>query len=195
MLNFVFFVTNILLGFGLAMDAFSVSLADGLAEPCMRRTKRLGVAGTFALLQGLMPLLGWTCVHYVMEWFTGLYKLIPWISLALLGYIGGKMLFDGLSHHCEEGRPCCRKIAATTILMQGLATSIDALSVGFTVSEYNALQALVACLLIGVVTFFICMGGLWIGKKFGTHLAGRASILGGVILIFIGIEIFLTGIF
>ena len=195
MLNFVFFVTNILLGFGLAMDAFSVSLADGLAEPCMRRTKRLGVAGTFALLQGLMPLLGWTCVHYVMEWFTGLYKLIPWISLALLGYIGGKMLFDGLSHHCEEGRPCCRKIAATTILMQGLATSIDALSVGFTIAGYDLLPALVAALLIAAVTLPVCLLGIYLGARFGTRFSNRAEVLGGVLLILIGIEIFITGIF
>ena len=80
------------------------------------------------------------------------------------------------------------------LILQGIATSIDALSVGFTIAEYDLLQALVSCLLIGFVTFFICLGGIFIGKKFGNHMAGKAGILGGVILIVIGINIFVTGI-
>ena len=79
--------------------------------------------------------------------------------------------------------------------MQGIATSIDALSVGFTISEYGWLMALTAAIIIAVVTFILCMAGLRIGKKFGTKLAGKASVLGGIILIGIGLEIFLTGIF
>ncbi|MBO5939197.1 MAG: manganese efflux pump [Clostridia bacterium] len=194
--NLVFFFNSILLGVGLAMDAFSVSLANGLNEPCMRKRRLFLIAGTFSVFQFLMPLIGWLCVHTVAEKFAAFEKMIPWIALVLLCFIGGKMLFEGLSKkECEEGVCPCEKLAFGALLVQGLATSIDALSVGFTISEYNALQALVACLLIGVVTFFICMGGLWIGKKFGTRLAGRASILGGAILIVIGIEIFLTGIF
>ena len=78
--------------------------------------------------------------------------------------------------------------------MQGIATSIDALSVGFTISDYNWMEALLACLLIGIITFFICYTGLCIGKKAGTKLAGKAGILGGIILILIGLEIFITGI-
>ena len=81
------------------------------------------------------------------------------------------------------------------LIVQGIATSIDALSVGFTIAEYNLLMAVVAALLIALVTFFICFGGIAIGKKFGTKLAGKAGVLGGVILIFIGIEIFVTNIF
>ena len=78
--------------------------------------------------------------------------------------------------------------------MQGVATSIDALSVGFTIAEYRTAQALAACLIIGGVTFVICIVGLRLGRRFGTRLAGKASVLGGVILIGIGIEIFVTGI-
>ncbi len=193
--NLVFFFNSILLGVGLAMDAFSVSLANGLNEPCMRKRRLFLIAGVFACFQFLMPLIGWLCVHTVAEKFAAFEKMIPWIALILLCFIGGKMLLEGIRKKDCEDVCSCEKLAFGALLVQGIATSIDALSVGFTVSEYNALQALVACLLIGVVTFFICMGGLWIGKKFGTHLAGRASILGGVILIFIGIEIFLTGIF
>ena len=194
--NLVFFFNSILLGVGLAMDAFSVSLANGLNEPCMRRRRLLLIAGIFALFQFLMPLIGWVCVHTIAEKFSAFEKLIPWIALILLCFIGGKMLFEGFEKKeaCEENVCAYEPLAFGALIVQGVATSIDALSVGFTISEYNLVQALVACLLIGVVTLLICMGGLWIGKKFGTRLAGRASILGGAILIVIGIEIFLTGI-
>ena len=86
-------------------------------------------------------------------------------------------------------------LSAGALLMQGIATSIDALSVGFTISEYGWLMALAASLIIAVVTFFICMAGLRIGKKFGTQLSGKANILGGIILICIGLEIFISGVF
>lgn len=195
MLNFAFFATNILLGLGLAMDAFSVSLADGLAEPHMPRLKRLSVAGTFAAFQGVMPLLGWVCVHFVMEWFSGLHRLIPWISLALLSLIGGKMLVDGLKRDCGEGKPCRRRVAFATVLLQGVATSIDALSVGFTIAEYTFLPALVAALLITAVTFPVCLLGLYLGAHFGTRFSHRAEVFGGILLILIGLEIFITGLF
>ena len=86
------------------------------------------------------------------------------------------------------------ELSAGALFMQGVATSIDALSVGFTISEYGWLMALAASIIIAVVTFFLCMAGLNIGKKFGTELSGKASILGGVILIGIGLEIFISGI-
>ena len=83
-----FLISNILLGVGLAMDAFSVSLANGLNEPCMRKRKMCGVAGIFAFFQAFMPLTGWICVHTMLEYFQAFGVLIPWIALALLGYIG-----------------------------------------------------------------------------------------------------------
>lgn len=190
MWNFVFFFNSILLGVGLAMDAFSVSLANGLHEPKMARQKMCAVAGVFAVFQALMPLLGWLCVHTIVEHFAAFEKFIPWIALALLCWIGGKMLIEGLRG--EESPEESGGVGLTALLVQGVATSIDALSVGFTIAEYDALMALVCALIIAVVTFFICMGGLAIGKKFGTHLAGKAGIMGGAILIFIGLEIFIS---
>ena len=154
----------------------------------------LTMAGIFAGFQGAMPLIGWVCVHTVMQYFTAFEKLIPWIALILLCYIGGNMLKDCLCG-CGEGEECCGDVDFKQLIVQGIATSIDALSVGFTIAEYNLLMAVVAALLIAVVTFFICFGGIAIGKKFGTKLAGKAGVLGGVILIFIGIEIFVTNIF
>ncbi|MDO4458794.1 MAG: manganese efflux pump MntP family protein [Clostridia bacterium] len=190
----MFFINSCLLGVGLAMDAFSVSLANGLNEPKMRIPKMSGIAGVYAGFQFLMPMLGWIAVHTVLEYFTGFQKFIPWIALLLLLYIGGKMLIEGIKNEADEENEV-KKLSIGTLIMQGVATSIDALSVGFTIAEYNALMAVVASVLIGAVTFAICMGGLAIGKKFGTKLSNKAAVLGGVILIAIGLEIWIKGVF
>ena len=189
--NFVFFLNSGLLGVGLAMDAFSVSLANGLHDPHMSRRRGTIIAGTFAGFQAAMPMLGWVCVHTIVELFSSFEKFIPWIALALLGYIGGKMLVEGIKG--EEAEEAA-ELSAGALFVQGVATSIDALSVGFTISEYGWGMALVCSLIIAVVTFFVCTAGLSLGKKFGTKLSGKASILGGVILIGIGLEIFVTGV-
>lgn len=186
-----FFVNSLLLGVGLAMDAFSVSMANGLNEPGMSRRRMGAIAGVFAAFQALMPLAGWVCVHTVLQLFEGFTVLIPWIALILLAYIGGKMLLEGIRH--KEGEEAAA-VSGGGLLLQGVATSIDALSVGFTIAEYGPVMAVVCALLIAAVTFVICTAGLVIGRKFGTRLAGRASILGGVILIFIGVEIFVSSL-
>lgn len=191
MWSIVFFVNSCLLGVGLAMDAFSVSLANGLNEPRMGVRRMSLIAGVFAFFQFAMPMIGWICVHTIVQYFTFFEKLIPWIALLLLGYIGGGMLKEGLSGETDEVKA---GVGVKVLLMQGVATSIDALSVGFTIADYGFLMAFVCALLIAAVTFVICMAGLTLGKKFGTKLAGKASILGGVILIGIGIEIFISGI-
>ena len=191
--DFIFFFNSILLGVGLAMDAFSVSLANGLNESKMKKNKMCAVAGIFAFFQALMPMIGWLCVHMLVQYFKVFEKFIPWIALILLLFIGGKMLIDGIKN--KDGEVEKTGVGLAALFVQGVATSIDALSVGFTISEYGFLMALVCALIIAVVTFIICMVGLFIGKKVGTKLSGKANILGGVILIFIGIEIFLTGIF
>ena len=187
-----FIINSLLLGVGLAMDAFSVSLANGLAAPGMSRGMRAMIPLTFAAFQFLMPMIGWFCVRSVAEAFVSFQRAIPWIALVLLLFIGGKMLIEGLGGGETERAEAALKPG--TLLMQGVATSIDALSVGFTIAEYRAAKALAASLIIGGVTFVICLCGLRIGRRFGTRLAGKASMLGGAILIGIGIEIFIVGI-
>ncbi|MCD8039957.1 MAG: manganese efflux pump MntP family protein [Clostridia bacterium] len=194
MWNFMFFAESILLGVGLAMDAFSVSLANGLNEPLMRKRKMCGIAGVFAVFQTLMPMIGWICVHTIATYFTVFENFIPWIALVLLVFIGGKMLIEAIRKKGENEESKEVKLGIGSLIVQGIATSIDALSVGFTIADYNWYMALVETVIIGVVTFFICFAGLAIGKKFGTKLANKAQILGGIILILIGIEIFVTGI-
>ena len=175
------------------MDAFSVSLANGLNEPKMRRKRMCLIAGVFAIFQAVMPMIGWVCVHTIMQIFTQFEKLIPWIALVLLGYIGGKMLYEGIKG--DESEEVSSKLGIGTLLIQGVATSIDALSVGFTIAEYDLIMAVVCAAIIAIVTFIISMIGLILGKKFGTRFAGKANILGGVILIGIGLEIFITNMF
>ncbi len=185
-------LNSLLLGVGLAMDAFSVSLANGLNEPCMKKSKMFGVSGTFAFFQALMPMIGWVCVHTVLQHFQVFEKFIPWIALVLLCFIGGKMIYEGVK--CKDDACSCKKLGLGALIVQGVATSIDALSVGFTIAEYDLTSALFSAAIIAAVTFVICFCGIFIGKKAGTKLAGKAGILGGVILIIIGIEIFITGI-
>lgn len=192
-LDFMFFFNSILLGVGLAMDAFSVSLANGLHEPRMKHGKMALVAGVFGVFQGLMPLLGWVCIHTICQYFKAFEVLIPWIALGLLVYLGGKMLYEGIKGCDEE---CgCQTLTVPALLMQGIATSIDALSVGFTIADYDLLAAALAAVMIAAVTFVICYAGIAVGKTVGTKLAGKAGIFGGALLIFIGIEIFITSFF
>ena len=191
--NVLFFFNSILLGVGLAMDAFSVSLANGLNEPDMRKKKMCGIAGVFALFQALMPMIGWVCVHTILQYFQAFEKFIPWIALVLLLFIGGKMLLEGLRNQEEDAEK--PKVGLAALLVQGVATSIDALSVGFTIAGYGLCMALVCAMIIAMVTFVICMIGLSIGRRIGTKFSNKANVLGGVILILIGLEIFITGVF
>lgn len=203
--DFLFFFNSALLGVGLAMDAFSVSAANGLAEPNMKKSKEFSISGTFAFFQFLMPMLGWLLVRFAAEQFTAFQKAVPYIALVLLLFIGGKMLYEGIKNKGdndingekgEEGEEATAvtKLTLLRLLVQGIATSIDALSVGFTIAEYKVAEALVCSAIVAAVTFGICVAGTYIGKKFGTKLAGKATILGGVILIIIGLEIFIKGV-
>ena len=155
-----------LLGFGLAMDAFSVSVANGIANPKMRKRKGYLIAGTFAFFQLLMPLIGWAAIDFIKERFAILDKCIPWAAFILLGFIGGKMIVEAIRDAKEAKNEddtdkeavkevSGKKLTFATLIVQGIATSIDALSVGFTIADYNLLQAFAAAAIIGVVTFII----------------------------------------
>lgn len=194
-ITMIFIINSILLGVGLAMDAFSVSLTNGLNEPMMKTGRMSKIAGVYAFFQFAMPMIGWICVHTIMQVFAAFEKFIPWIALTLLAYIGGKMLIEGIKGDADEDDNENKSLAFGVLIIQGVATSIDALSVGFTIAEYGLQMALLATIIIAVVTFAICMAGLSLGKKFGTIFAGKANILGGVILIVIGLEIFIKGVF
>ena len=191
--NFLFFMNSALLGVGLAMDAFSVSLANGMNEKKMKKSRMAYIAGVYAFFQFLMPMVGWICVHTIVQLFGQFQKCIPCIALILLLYIGGSMIWESVKG--EEEIEEVKKLSFAVLMLQGIATSIDALSVGFTIADYGFIMALVCSIIIAVVTFVICETGLYLGKTLGTKLAGKADVLGGVILTGIGIEIFVKGVF
>ena len=188
--NLFFVLNSILFGIGLAMDAFSVSLANGLNEPKITLSSVIRIAGTFGVFQTAMPLVGWLCIHTIAEAFQSFQRFIPWIALALLLYLGIKMFVEGVRDQGEDRE----SLRGWGLLLQGVATSIDALSVGFTIAEYSFPFALIESVIIGVVTFGICVAGLFLGKKIGTRVSGKATIIGGIILILIGLEIFVKGV-
>lgn len=191
-------INSVLLGVGLAMDAFSVSIANGIIEPGLKKTRMLKIAGVYAFFQFAMPMLGWLLVTTLEEIFTKFSVLIPWISLFLLLFIGGKMIVETIlekKNGKKEETEHQGKLTWKLVFVQGVATSIDALSVGFTIASYSPLRAFASSLIIGAVTLVICLIGLIFGRKIGERISGIAQIIGGVILILIGIEIFVTGVF
>lgn len=231
-MTFLFFLQNIGLGAGLAMDASAVSMSNGLNEPDMSVGKKILMAAVYALFQAAMPIAGYFAGHALLQYIE---PYIPWIALLLLAFLGGKMIRDGIKEskakraelEAEEdpserdnaentvetadeetkngtaaanrreqavgvGR---KKLGIKTLLVQAVATSIDALSVGLSISDYTVAEAMIAVSIIAAMTFGLCMIAVYIGQKFGDRLGSKAVILGGIILIAIGIEICLTGLF
>ncbi len=186
-----FIINSVLLGTGLAMDAFSVSVADAISEPQMKKRKMIYIPLLFAFFQALMPLIGWFCVHSLVGYFSFVQRFIPFISFGLLALIGGNMIKEGLT--CKEEDGCIGRLCITVLLAQGVATSIDALSVGFKLSEYDALRATASAVIIAAVTFFICLAGIVIGKKVGDKLSSKAQVLGGGILALMAIKFLIEG--
>ncbi len=205
----LFVINSVLLGFGLAMDAFSVSLANGFAEPSMKKKRMLYISGIYAFFQFAMPVIGWFLVHFAVTFFTGFQKFIPAIALILLAFIGGKMVKEGIdARKCNNNGQCDNcpnkecdikesvtqgELTTRLLMLQGIATSIDALSVGFTIADYSIPMVFGSAAIIGVVTYITCFAGLGIGTRFGTRLSGNARIVGGIILIAIGLEICIKG--
>lgn len=182
----IFVVNSILLGIGLAMDAFCVSMVNSLQEPDMRAGKAAAVAGTYAGFQFLMPVIGWVFVHTLMDLFTWFTGLIPYIAFLLLLWIGGNMIRDSRE---EEEDQSYGRLTAGVLFVQGIATSMDALSVGFTMADYTPMEAFLCPCMIGAVTFLICLIGLKIGKGAAKLLRKNALTAGGIILILIGTRI------
>ena len=182
------------------MDSFSLSVANGLHETDMKKGRMCLLAGIFAFFHFLMPLIGWICIHTIVEYFTDFQKFIPYIAFVVLAFIGTKMIVESVKNQKQkeeekETEADVKKQKLGIIVLQGISTSIDALSVGFTISNYTLPFALTASFIIFLVTFIICLTGLKVGKIAGKKLSDKAEIFGGIILILLGIEILINGIF
>lgn len=186
------------MGAALAMDAVAVSLADGMAEPRMRALKMLFIAGLFGLFQGLMPLFG----YYLGSAFASLIgKIAPYLSFVLLAFIGGKMIFDGIreGRNKRKGVTERRETGTAKLVLQAVATSIDALAVGVTLLAAETAGGLPAhillcALIIAAVTFALSLPAVLLGRKFGDAFSDKAELLGGAVLILIGLKLLLEGI-
>ena len=170
------------------MDAFSVSLANGLAERDMRKGRMCVMAGTFGFFQALMPMIGWLLGRQFEQYIV---SIDHWIAFVLLAFIGGKMIAEARKPE-EEETPIemDQPLDLKELLVMAVATSIDALAVGisFAFLNYPLVEAVTV---IGVTTFFISVAGVYIGNYFGNKYQKKAEMAGGVILILIGTKILL----
>lgn len=174
-----------LLGLGLAMDAGAVAMSNGLANNKMKIKKMILIAFFFGLFQMGMPLIG----YFAGSIFTNfISRFTPWLALILLGFIGGKMIYEGIKGNDEEVES---NLTINGLLVQAVATSIDALTVGLIFVGKGNSTAILASLIIGIVTFIISLVCVVLGKKFGDKLGSKAEIFGGIILIAIGLKTFI----
>ena len=197
----LFIINSIFLGVGLAMDAFSLSVAYGLSagdNPAEAEGRESGVlidkkryalkmSLTFGGFQALMPMLGWLCLHTLAGLFETINRFIPVIAFVLLSYLGIRMIVEGIRK--RKDLQVSSTLENSPLIVQGIATSIDAFSAGAAFVPYNFFEALTASLIIAVVTFIICSLGVSLGKRLGLRFADHATILGGVILVLIGVEV------
>lgn len=187
----------LLLAVGLSMDAFAVSIGNGLTMKKSSIKAALAIALSFGLFQALMPTVG----YFLGSAFENIIKEFDhYIALLFLGFIGGKMIFDGIkeirekrSGKGEEEKPF--KLSFGTLLIQAVATSIDALIVGVSFAALPDVNIWAAVSLIGVTTFTISIFGVFFGKKFGQLLGSKAEIFGGLILVGIGVKVFVEHMF
>ena len=173
-----------LIGVGLSMDAFAVSICKGLSMTKLRWRQGLLVGVFFGGFQAAMPLIGWALGRQFERYIT---SVDHWIAFILLGYIGGKMIWDGF--HGEE-ETCPSGFDLKELTMMAVATSIDALAVGITFAFLDV-EILPAVSFIGVTTFLLSAVGVKVGNVFGIRYESRAELAGGVILILLGFKILL----
>lgn len=175
------------IGVSLAMDAFAVSICKGLGMKKIDYRKMFIIAGLFGAFQAIMPLIGWLLGSQFEKYIV---KFDHWIAFVLLAFIGGKMIFDvlrGGDDDCAD----CGKFDIKELFVMAIATSIDALATGIVFGLQPELNIWVSIAIIGITTFLICVGGVFIGNRFGVKFKDKAAFAGGVILIIIGLKILL----
>ena len=178
-----------LVGIGLSMDAFAVSICKGLAMPAVNKKQALLIGAYFGVFQALMPLAGWLLGSQFARHVT---KLAPWIAFVLLAWIGGSMLRESLSKKEEDEEVEPVELRHKELFLLAVATSIDALAVGVSFSMVELSVSIgAAAALIGCTTFAISVGGVFVGHIFGARYKNRAEFVGGAILILIGVKILL----
>ncbi len=183
------FYTLILIAFSLSADAFTVAMGKGIALHYQKIRAALKIALFFGFFQTIMPVIGYlagTCFIAAIQ------KYSPWIILVLLTYIGGKMIYEALT--IQPSARKCRILSVKTLLFLSIATSIDALAIGFTFALMK-ISIILPVIIIGVITFIVSLIGVYIGDRFGCIFKNNFEIAGGVVLITLGIKIFIENMF
>lgn len=198
---FAFLLSVVLSGVSLAMDAFAVSICDGMVYRNLNKRKGVVIPLTFGLFQAIMPIIGFYVGFAFLKYID---SFDHWIAFGLLLIIGGKMIYDGIKELLSKEEELKeKKFSVAEVLVQGVATSIDALAVGFTLNSMLEgvsnlqLWAWISVGIIGVITFAISLTGLVIGVKVGKLFKKKAciaEIIGGVVLIGIGLKILIEGL-
>lgn len=197
----------ILTGIALAMDACAVSMTNGMTAKKLKPSQALMIALFFGVFQALMPLIGYFIANLVASNFMEVFETASSvIAFVLLAFLGGKMIVDAIKEmtskcpcQCEEG--CIgEKISYGKLTVQAVATSIDALAVGVTLSMLQLTEKGLAWGVfgsvgaIGLVTFALCIGAVFLGKAIGNKLADKAGLVGGLVLVAIGVKLLVEGL-
>lgn len=185
------FIELLLMGIGLAMDAFAVSVCKGLGMQKVNKKQAVVIGLFFGGFQALMPFIGWVLGIQFESYIT---SIDHWIAFVLLGFIGGKMIVEAVKPEEEDAVEVKKADAPLDIkemFILAIATSIDALAVGITFAflQYPIVEAIS---IIGVVTFFISVGGVYVGNFFGSKYKNKAEFAGGLILVILGLRILLS---
>lgn len=185
-------VNALALGVALSFDSFSLCVADALVEPLMARKKKALITFMHSAFQALMPALGYVLVRVVAGVLTFFLRLTPYISFFLLTFLGVKMIKEALHGEGESAPPV---LGVGVLLSQGVAASIDALSVGFAIASYNVGEVLATALIIAAVTGVFCVVAFALGKTLSARFSKQAGVVAAIILIAIGLEILIQSFF
>lgn len=191
--DMILFIELLLMGVGLAMDAFAVSICKGLGMRKVNKAHMVVIGIFFGGFQALMPFIGWVLGKQFEQYIT---SIDHWIAFVLLGFIGGKMIVEALRGEEEEKVEMDQPLNLKELLVLAIATSIDALAVGITFA-FLGYPIAEAVAIIGIVTMLISMAGVCVGCFFGSRYKKRAECAGGIILVCLGLRILLShlGIF
>ena len=190
-MDFPLFLNAFLLGCALAMDAFAVSIATGISDNEISKGRVFALSGTFGAFQMLMPLAGWAIVSVSVKLISVVGRAVPWIAAIVLIALGIKMIVGSFG---SGGEGTAVRPGVAGALYAGLMTSVDALSIGPSMADLTIVPVLVESLIIGVVTFGICLFGFFAGRKIGEKTGRYSGLVGGIILIIVGIRLFISGV-
>ena len=172
----------LLIAFGLAMDSFSVSIVNGLTNKFFKFTDALKIGAFFGLFQAIMLVFGWIAGTNVIDFIAG---FDHWIAFGLLSFIGCRMIYESIK---EESKKLISSLSFGMLLMLSIATSIDALAVGLSLS-FLKVSIVAPAIITGIITFSLSFLGVYLGNRFGRFFKNKIEVLGGLILLVIGFKI------